>query len=92
MNETLPTPVREEDIQAAKELAEEATSMSGVAILREMLADQNGGSTTITTETGEQIEVKNIGTERFSELGKKATREVVDVMPVHSESWKTEQK
>ncbi|HRJ06772.1 MAG TPA: hypothetical protein PK096_01570 [Candidatus Saccharibacteria bacterium] len=91
MNETLPA-VRPEDIEAAEQLAEEATSTTDVATLREMLAEQNGESTVITADDGSQLEVSSIGQEKFAELGKKAEDEAKQNLPVHSETWHTEEK
>lgn len=92
MTELLQHTVSPEDIEAAKDLAGEAQSMSDVATLREMLADQNGGNVTITAEDGETIEVQSIGRERFEELGHEATRLAGENSAVHSESWHTEEK
>lgn len=94
MNETAPTTtaVRPEDIEAAKELAKEAGSTDDVTTLREMLVDQNAGTTTITAEDGSEIEVTSIGREKFAELGQKASQSVVDNLAVDSETWHTEEK
>ena len=82
--------VRDSDVQAAKDLLDEASSTSDVATLREMLADQNGGDVTITTETGETLDVKNIGTDKFAELGEKATETALRDMSQPAASWRNE--
>lgn len=85
--------ITKEDIEAAKELiSNDATSTTDVATLREMLADQNGGSTTIATEDGKTIEVSKIGQEEFAELGIKATQAALDKAAIHSDSWRTDKK
>lgn len=92
MNETVTSTVRPEDVEAAKQLAEEATSTSDVSTLREMLVDQNAGTTTIKAEDGSEIEVKSIGQEKFAELGQQATNRALQNLPVASETWQTEEK
>lgn len=91
MNELAPA-IRPEDIQAAEELAAEATSTTDVSTLREMLVDQNAGTTTITAEDGTSFEVTAVGKEKFAELGHKATEKAFESMPVASETWHTEEK
>lgn len=94
-NETQPTvttTVRPEDLQAAHELAEEATTTTDVATLREMLADQNGGSTEIKAADGSTVEVASVGQEKFAELGHKATEAALNNLPPSAESWHTEEK
>jgi hypothetical protein len=89
MKETAPAPVRPEDIEAAEQLLTEATSTTDVATLREMLIDQNAGTTEITAEDGTTIEVKSIGQEKFAELGQKATENAFETMALPSESWRS---
>ncbi len=86
------TPVQPEDIEAANSLLEDAKSTSDVSTLREMLADQNGGSVTIKAEDGSEIEVASIGREKFAELGQKAIDTAASELAQASESWHTEEK
>ena len=82
----------DEDLTAAEELLVGATTAEEIANLREMLVDQNGGNTTITKGDGEDIEVTEIGHEKFKELVSKALNAASENVAVHSDSWRTDKK
>lgn len=99
MNEQAPTtttenraPVDESTLQAARELVDEAQTTTDVATVREMVSDQHGGMTTLEKENGEVMDIKEIGQEKFAELGQKAVENAAANLPESAEPWQHEEK
>ena len=89
--ETAQKPLENDQFEAYKELATEATSTEDLATLREM-AEQDTGA------PSHQIEVKDengeIQTVEVTDIGKGALQHVInkDALAVHSEDWHNEEK